>query len=177
MSSSDIIESDDYVLEIDSNVIVTSSEEELETIDILIFKVNDRELGFQNNGIYEILKPQKITPVPFTEDFVLGLMNVRGEIISCIDCGLFLFSEWIEIGEKSRIILIGNGEITTGILVSSIIGIEQIQVGAMEKFSESGGGLIVEFIQWIMDTEERSLVVLAIDKIINSERLRSYEKR
>ena len=168
---------DDFVFEIDPGILRESSKKNQTTVDILVFNVNGRELGFENNGLLEILKPHKITPVPFTEDFVLGLINVRGEIISCIDIGHFLFSNSIEIDDKSRIILIGNKNISTSIMVSSVRGIEQIQESRMDKSPKRGKGLIYEFLKWIIDTDKKSIPVLDIDKILNSEKLRSYEKR
>jgi purine-binding chemotaxis protein CheW len=61
-----------------------------QTLDLLLFWVGQEQYGIEVSHIREIFPVQQLTPVPRTPNFVVGVFNARGRIISVIDLQAFL---------------------------------------------------------------------------------------
>jgi len=90
-----------------------------------------------NNEIYCInlkfvreitkLKNVNLTKIPCVPDFIIGIINLRGDFVSIVDIKQFLSIPKTEVTEKTKIIVIRTENIQIGILVDDVIGIENIQ--------------------------------------------------
>ncbi|HZE87141.1 MAG TPA: chemotaxis protein CheW [Methylomirabilota bacterium] len=52
---------------------------------IVVFVLDDEEYGLSITDIYEVVTLQKITPVPNSPEFILGVINLRGKIVPVLD--------------------------------------------------------------------------------------------
>jgi len=81
------------------------------------------------NEIRELLPyPESVTRVPGTKNWMLGLANIRGELLPIVDLQLFIGGGAISVNEQSRVLVIRNQGTSTGLLVSSVIGMRHLPV-------------------------------------------------
>ena len=75
------------------------------------------------NQVNEILHFPSLTLVPGTLPWVKGLANIRGTLLPIMDLQSYLGQPAIRLGQKSRILVIQQGELTVGLLVDEVIGL------------------------------------------------------
>jgi len=92
------------------------------------FSLNEEIFCINLKFVREItkLKNVNLTKVPCVPDFIIGIINLRGDFITIIDIKKFLSIPKTDITEKTKIIVIRTENIQIGILVDDIFGIENI---------------------------------------------------
>ena len=73
---------------------------------LVCFRIGKETFGVDIFSVREIVRVQEITKVPGAPDFVLGVINLRGRIISVVDLGRQLGQPPTEIGRNSRLLVI-----------------------------------------------------------------------
>ncbi|QAU33544.1 chemotaxis protein CheW [Janthinobacterium sp. 17J80-10] len=82
-------------------------------------------LNLQEAG--EIISVGAITAVPLTQDWFLGLTNVRGSLVSVIDLARFQGQAGTSIDRESRVVVFAPGlSFNSGILVSRVLGLRNV---------------------------------------------------
>ena len=77
-----------------------------EVVQLVGFMVGDEEFAVPILAIQEIIKPIEWTRVPFTPDYILGVFNLRGNVLPLIDLRVKFHSHANEIDENTRFIVI-----------------------------------------------------------------------
>lgn len=72
--------------------------------------------------------PEAVTLIPGTREWMLGLANVRGELLPIVDLQHFIGGAPVVVGEQSRVLVIRNLGTSIGLLVSSVIGMRHLPV-------------------------------------------------
>ncbi len=94
-----------------------------------------RGVGFMLGGqallapleqVDEILTVPPLTRVPLAKPWVLGIANVRGNLLPVMDLGAFLGLGATVRDEASRVIAVREGEFFSGLLVGAVSGLQQI---------------------------------------------------
>lgn len=91
-----------------------------ETVQLAFFTLSGAYYAIPGEDIREILYPGKITPVPGTPPYLLGLINVRGDVESVIDLDLFLSLHREQDTADKRILIAERNGVRTGIMVGSV---------------------------------------------------------
>lgn len=68
--------------------------------------------------------PEQITPVPKSQDWVFGIVNLRGELLPVFDLNLFLSGKAVSLSKRSRIMVINDIEIVSGVVVDEVFGLK-----------------------------------------------------
>lgn len=96
----------------------------------VVFSIAGRLFATHINEISEILNlPATITQVPGTRTWVAGISNVRGNLLPIIDLQAFLLNKQTMKGRRTRILVINQNGLYSGLLVEPFVGIK--------RFSES----------------------------------------
>ena len=109
--------------------------EELETLDeddtqkckYMTFKSGNEFFGLKIQYVNEIIQIPSITAIPRTEEYIKGLINLRGKIIPVIDVRLRFKQEAFEYNERTCIIVIIVGADTVGLIVEQIADVIEIK--------------------------------------------------
>ena len=88
--------------------------------DLVMFELEGERYGFDISIVREVVEVLPITPVPETPDFILGVINLRGEIIPVLDTKMRLGFGKTDINEKSKLIIIESGENKAGLLLEEL---------------------------------------------------------
>ncbi|OCL25542.1 chemotaxis protein CheW [Orenia metallireducens] len=134
----------------------------------IIFKLASEEFGVEITKVQEILKPQPVTKLPQAADFIEGITNLRGDIITIIDLRKRLDFPLDNEGED-RILVVKINDIDVGFIVddaSEVIRIEEEQIVAPKK---GIAGIKTEYLEGIAKLEKRLIILLDLDKILTTE--------
>ena len=94
----------------------------------IIFSLAETKYAVPINQVMEVGEPQRITPVPNVPTWVLGVTNLRGEIISVVDCGAFLNLPEKLSPEISSVCVVRNKrrDLMTSLVVDQIEGMMSV---------------------------------------------------
>ncbi len=86
------------------------------------FRVGARLLVSGIDEINELLAVPALTPVPGTQPWLLGVANVRGNLVPVIDFARFLFGERTPLTDRTRLLIVRQGNGNVALLVDEVFG-------------------------------------------------------
>ncbi len=139
-----------------------------ETLDVVEFDLASERYAFPLSDVREVSLLRELTPVPCTPPFVLGIINLRGEIRTVIDLKIFFDLPAAGITELNKIILIQHDELQIGILADAIRGVRRLARADLQPTLPTLTDIRADYLRGI--TRER-LVVLDAGKILSDPRI------
>lgn len=137
------------------------------------FSLGDELFGAEVTRTREILSLTPITKVPQTPEYLLGVINLRGQVVPVVDMRLKLGLPAGEETEDTCIIVVDvqvDGEvITVGALADAVREVMDIRSDQIEPPPRLGTRLNTEFINGMGKVDEQFMILLNIDKIFNSD--------
>jgi len=137
----------------------------VKTIPFVTFYLGDFLFGIPAERIMEINKDMEITPVPLAKDYVIGIMNLRGQIVTIID-----LAKKIGIAEKPNytinLIVKTQEEAPVSFVVEKIGDILEIPVDKIENPPDKLEGISKEFIKNVYQLPDKLLLILDVDRIL-----------
>lgn len=106
----------------------------------LQFILEDQSYGINVLQIQEILYGGLIEPVPGAPSHVLGVINLRGSIVTVIDTRMRLGLPSLEPGDKEWIIVLDVLDETIGLLVDEVMEVQVINPDTIEKMAADMSG-------------------------------------
>ena len=107
---------------------VTEVDEKLEEIpkeQYMTFACGEEIFGISIKYVNEIIGLQQITHIPDTENFIIGLINLRGKIIPVIDVRIRFGMEPLEYNDRTSVIVIDVKSTVIGLIVDRIEGVAE----------------------------------------------------
>lgn len=109
-------------------------QEEMQEEDVLstekgkfmTFKTCGEYYGIELRYVVEIVGIQKITAIPEVEDYIKGLINLRGKIIPVIDVRVRFKQEPFEYNDRTCIVIINVNDVVVGLIVETIAEVVEI---------------------------------------------------
>jgi len=86
------------------------------------FRAGERLLASGIDEINELLAVPELTPVPGTRPWLLGIANVRGNLVPVVDLARFLFGQRTPLGERTRLLIVRQGSGSVALLVDEVYG-------------------------------------------------------
>lgn len=131
----------------------------MEEKQYVVFRLGKEEYGIEIMNVQEIIVPTKLTKLPNTLPYFIGVFNLRGHIIPLIDLKKRFSLESSEKNDEERIIVIRLDK-SVGILVDSIQEVLMIASDEIEGSEQISAGIDNEFITGIAKKEERLIILL-----------------
>jgi purine-binding chemotaxis protein CheW len=143
----------------------------------ILFALEDAQFAIPLSNALEIGQQPDITPLPNLPEWIMGISNIRGEIISFINFKAFLGIPSSGVKDERRFIIIHNQEIKVGITVDRIMGIfsldrsdNKIQNNPYRK------GEIANYIQGTAVSGKNVTNILDIKKLLSSPRMTEFKE-
>lgn len=139
---------------------VSESDSHDEVLEIAGFYLGDTLCGVEIKHIQEIKENLIITKVPLAPDYVLGIMNLRGQIVTVIDEGRKIGFNPVEISSESRIIIVSSQEENIGLLVDRVTPVFSIKVAEIVPAPANIKGVEGNNFKGVVHTREKELLSL-----------------
>lgn len=134
-----------------------------DVVQFLTFRVAEQDYGIDILETHEILKPVSITRLPNVSPDVMGVINLRGNIIPVIDLERKFSNTYASLDDDSRIIVSTNNVKFMGLLVRRVQEVarvreEDLEATSMAKISN-------EFIRGVGRSEHRIFLILNLEAL------------
>ena len=138
-------------------------------LETVVFRLANETYVIENYYIKEVYPLKHFTALPCTPLFVLGIINVRGQILSIIDLRIFFDLPRNGLSDLNRVIILHMDEMEFGILADEIIGVQYILKKEIRPPLPALTGIRAEYLKGV--TKEGHVVldaarILADKKII-----------
>ena len=136
-------------------------------IELSTFLVGDALCGMDILTIQEINKLIEMTTVPQAPDYVLGILNLRGQIITSIDLGKKLGLGETDMTQDPRNIIVNSKGEHIGLMVRMISDVVQADKDKFEPPPSNMGGIQGEYFTGVYKTENKLIGILDVDKVLH----------
>lgn len=155
-----------------------SDEHDTQKGKYMTFKSGNEYFGLEIQYVNEIIQLQAITAIPETEDYIKGLINLRGKVIPVVDVRLRFKQEPFEYNDRTCIIVINVKGMMVGLIIEKIAEVVEIKednilpppsIGRADKAHHKyvyGIGKVGDSVKLLLDP----------DKLLNDEDLSVVEQ-
>lgn len=98
----------------------------------LTFQIGQEDFGIDICDVIEIVGIQKITEVPDMPDYIRGVINLRGKVISVMDVRLRFNMEQRTYDDRTCVIVVTVDDLTVGLLVDRVNEVVEIAENKIE---------------------------------------------
>lgn len=146
----------------------------------LTFALGREEYGLEILKVREIIGYMDITAVPRTPEYVKGVINLRGQVISVVDLRAKFGMERAEKTDQTCIIVVeirsGGRKLSTGIVVDKVSEVLTIPSDNIEDAPSFGSSVSADFILGMGKIGEAVKILLDIDKVLGGDEVDGLER-
>jgi purine-binding chemotaxis protein CheW len=128
---------------------------------LVCFRIGRETYAVDIFVVREIVKAQEITPVPGTAEYVLGIINLRGKLVSVVDLAQRLGFEKARVERTSRILVVDLDGFTVGFLVDAATEVLKLSSEAIEPApDELKRSVRDDYLEGVGKLDDRLVIVL-----------------
>ncbi len=139
-----------------------------EHLEVLEFVLASENYALEISEIREVYPLKELTPLPCMPPFVLGIINVRGEILPVLDLKQFFDLPNKGLSDLNKVIILRRGDLEVGLLADVITGVRSLAVSDLQASLPTLAGSSADYLKGV--TKE-ALIVLDAAKILSDERI------
>ncbi|MDM8524229.1 chemotaxis protein CheW [Desulfococcaceae bacterium HSG8] len=136
------------------------------TVELCTFYVGSHQFGINILKVQEINKHVTITTVPQSQEFIIGVMNLRGRIVTVIELANKLGLASTAFGKKSRTIIVNSRDEYIGLLVDQIGDVVPVDIGKVEPPPVNIGGILGNFTEGVLKTGTGLIGILDVEEVL-----------
>jgi purine-binding chemotaxis protein CheW len=144
------------------------AEEGGERLELLEFVLAGEHYALEFSYVREVCQLKELTPLPCVPPFVLGITNVRGQIISVLDFKRFFDLPRAGLSDLNKVIFLADEAMEFGLLADAIVGLRQLPKSALQPPLPTLSGIRADYLKGV--TAQR-LIVLDAARVIHDEAL------
>ncbi len=144
------------------NTVETTSED----LEFSTFYVGGALCGINILNIQEINKHFEITKVPQSSEYIEGILNLRGRIVTIVDLGRKLGLDPVNKDKDNRNIIVNSDDEHIGLLIDSISDVVIAKKDDIEPAPSNIGGMKGKYFQGVIKTEKQLIGILDIDEVL-----------
>ncbi len=146
-----------------------------ELIQYIVIKIDDEQYGINIKFIDNIVRMQQITRVPKVDDYLKGVINIRGEIVPVMSVRMKMGLSEDEITGKSRIIILKTGEgDLVGIIVDQVNQVLTLDSNNVEKvrYDDKKGKADASFVNGVGHYDGGLVSILDLDAVVSEKEIK-----
>jgi purine-binding chemotaxis protein CheW len=144
-----------------------------ECFDVVEFALGHERYAFESSYVSEVYPLRDLIPIPCTPAFVLGIVNIRGQLLPVIDLNEFLDLRKREETEHAKVIILDSGGVRLGVIADSIVGVRAIATGQIQVSLLTLTGPRAELLKGV---DGERLAILDAAAIVSDQRLIVHEE-
>ena len=140
-----------------------------EVLQWVTYKLEDETYGINVMQVQEVLRYTEIAPVPGAPSYVLGIINLRGNVVTVIDTRARFGLMSAEVTDNSRIVIIEAEKQVIGILVDSVAEVVYLRSSEIDSAPNIGTEESAKFIQGVSNREGELLILVDLNKLLSDD--------
>ena len=134
------------------------------------FQLGEETYGVNVMQVQEVLRVTEIAPVPGAPDYVLGIINLRGNVVTVLDTRKRFGMGARDPDDNSRILIIESNDLVVGILVDSVSEVVYLRQSDIEPAPNVGNEESSRFIQGVCNRNNQLLILVELNKLLTGEK-------
>lgn len=130
------------------------------------FYLGDTLFGLDTFRVQEAIKVIDITTVPHAQEYVMGVINLRGKIVTILNLARKLGLHSSEITDESRIIIVSWDDEFVGLLVDQVSDVIPADRGDIKPSPSNVKGAQGKYFEGIYHIDQRLIVILNVDTVL-----------
>ncbi|MGL5360975.1 MAG: chemotaxis protein CheW [Shewanella sp.] len=151
------------------NVAATAASKDDAVLQWVTFKLDNETYGINVMQVQEVLRYTEIAPVPGAPYYVLGIINLRGNVVTVIDTRARFGLPSAEVDDATRIVIIEAEKQVIGILVDSVAEVVYLRRSEIDNAPNVGTEESAKFIQGVCNRENELLILVDLDKLLSDD--------
>jgi len=139
------------------------------TLELTTFKLGTAIYGMDILKVQEINKLMDMTRVPQSSDYIRGILNLRGQIVTVIDLACKLGLPRVDVTQVSRNIILISKDEYFGLLVDGIGDVVRTSWDNVEAAPANLGGVLGAFFEGVVKTDRHLIGILNSEEVLKSE--------
>ncbi len=140
-----------------------------EVLRWVTFQLDKEMYGVNVMQVREVLRYSDIAPVPGAPAYVLGIINLRGNVVSVIDTRMRFGLPPAEVTDNTRIMIIESERQTVGILVDSVAEVVDLNTKDIDDTPNVGTEESAKFICGVCNRGDDLLILIDLYKLLSEE--------
>lgn len=136
--------------------------------EVLAFSLGEECYGIAPHYVVEVAPLRQFTPLPGTPPFVLGIVNLRGRIVSVFDLRVLFEIPQRGLSDRNHLVLLQHGGMEFGVLADRILGMQWVSPRTLQPALANLTGVRQAYLQGV--TPEQ-WVILDGAKLLGDEQL------
>lgn len=140
-----------------------------EIVQWVTFRLDNEKYGIRVMQVQEVLRMTEIAPVPGAPDYVLGIINLRGNVVTVIDSRKRFGLSEAEADDSTRIVIIEAEKHVVGILVDSVAEVVDLQTSEIDAAPNVGNDESSKYIQGVSSRDKELLILVDVNKLLSDD--------
>jgi purine-binding chemotaxis protein CheW len=133
------------------------------------FRLDEEVYGINVMLVQEVLRITDIAPVPGAPGYVVGIINLRGNVVTVIDTRMRFGLPTREMDDSTRIVIIEAEKQTVGIVVDSVAEVVDIYSNEIESAPNVGNDETARYIEGVVSRGEDLLILVDLNKLLSDD--------
>ncbi|MBE0482269.1 MAG: chemotaxis protein CheW [Bacterioplanes sp.] len=133
------------------------------------FRLENETYGINVMQVQEVLRYSEIAPVPGAPQYVLGIINLRGNVVTVIDTRQRFGLATSDTTDQTRIVIIEAENQVVGILVDAVAEVVYLRQSEIETTPNVGNEESAKFIQGVCHKNDELLILVDLEKLMSDE--------
>lgn len=133
------------------------------------FRLDNETYGINVMQVQEVLRHSEIAPVPGAPSYVLGIINLRGNVVTVIDTRQRFGLMPAPVTDQTRIVIIEADRQVIGILVDSVAEVVYLRQSEIETAPNVGTDESAKFIQGVSNKNDELLILVDLEKMMTED--------
>ncbi|KAB7627158.1 chemotaxis protein CheW [Alkalilimnicola sp. S0819] len=133
------------------------------------FNLDNETYGINVMQVQEVLPMAEIAPVPGAPPFVMGILNLRGNVVTVIDTRMRFGLSHQDAEASSRVVVIEANDQIAGILVDSVTEVVEVSETEVDTAPNVGNEESARYIYGVVSRQEGLLILVDVNKLLTKE--------
>ncbi|MFT5505509.1 MAG: purine-binding chemotaxis protein CheW [Gammaproteobacteria bacterium] len=149
------------------------SSDDQSLVQCVTFELENETYGINVMQVQEVLRETEVAPVPGAPHYVIGIINLRGNVVSVIDARRRFGLSPVKKTDLTRIIVIEALQQIIGILVDSVAEVVDVKVSDIEIAPNVGNDETSRYIDGVVSKDDKLLILVDLNKLLTEAELGS----
>jgi len=130
------------------------------------FKIAGEEYAIPVMEVQEVIKPQMVTPIPLAQEQIRGLINLRGQIVTCLSLRK-LFKKEDDLSKDYMNIIVKGEDGLFSLVVDEVTDIIDVSINDLENPPDTINSNLRQFVSKVFKRNKGLVILLSIEKLVD----------
>jgi purine-binding chemotaxis protein CheW len=140
----------------------------------LIFEVGENLYGTPLLSVREVIEEQPTKPVPYAPNYFLGIMNLRGRVVSVIDLRKKFLVSSENINESAFVMILDLEDTSIGVVIDKVVSVQNLSIDDVSFLPTIDTHIDPEYLIGAARFEDKLITLVELSKLIDKHEVDKY---